>query len=95
MRVYPDFVNASTVVSVLQNILGNRREDITDHEGLRDGKLKGRDRTGVRTVPSSAADTTDSDIVGDRLTDATYKYELVNVVGTGLKWHRTTLSVGW
>jgi hypothetical protein len=94
MRTYPDFVNASTVVSVLQNILGNRREDITDHEGLRDGKLKGRNRTGVRAAPSSATDTTDSDIVGDIVTDATYKYELVDVAGV-LKWHRVTLSVGW
>ena len=45
MRPYPPFVNASTVVGVLQDILGLRREDITEYETLRNGKLKGRNRT--------------------------------------------------
>ena len=93
MRPYPPFVNASTVVGVLQDIL--RREDITEYETLRNGKLKGRNRTGVRAVPSSATDTGAEDIIGDIITDSTYKYELVEVVGTGPRWHRTTLSVGW
>ena len=94
MREYPPFVNASTVVTVLQQILGLRKEDITEYNGLQQGKLKGRDRTGVRAVPTSATDTTAEDFVGDVVKDATYRYELIDISGT-LKWDRRTLSVGW
>ncbi len=94
MRQYPPFANASTLLTVVQQILSIRRDDITEVEQLQQGKLKGRDRTGVRTVPSSATDTVDTDIIGDVVTDATYRYELIDISGAP-KWDRRTLSVGW
>ena len=94
MRQYPPYANASNMLAVVQDILGLRREDITEVEQLQQGKLKGRDRTGVRAVPTSATDTVDTDIVGDVVKDATYRYELIDISGT-LKWDRRALSVGW
>ena len=94
MRSYPSLVDASNVVEVVRQILGLRREDITEYETLRDGKLKGRDRTGVRAVPANATDTDAGDIIGDVVKDGTYRYELVDDSGTA-KWDRRTLDVSW
>lgn len=79
----------------LQRIAQIRNDDVREFDALKRNKLPGRHQTGVRAVPSAATDVTASDLIGDWLTDGTYKYELVNVVGTGLRWHRTSLSVGW
>lgn len=95
MKKYPSFVNASTVVDVVRSIIGLRNEDITETDALRNGKLKGRLVTESRSVPTAANDVSADDVEGDVLTDGTYRYTLLNVVGTGLRWHRETLSVGW
>jgi hypothetical protein len=95
VKKYPAFVNASTVVDVVRSIIGLRNEDITETDALRNGKLKGRIVTSSREVPANAADVAASDVEGDVVVNATYRYELIDVSGTGLRWHRENLSVGW
>lgn len=95
MRQYPPYVNDSNVVSVVREIMTLRREDINEVDGLGQNKLKGRNRNGVRAVPTSATDVVSGDIEGDVVVDATYRYELVDVAGTGLRWRIEELDVSW
>ena len=96
MKAYPPYVNASNVVSVVNDIIRLRQEDIDEVRNLNSGKKKGRIRTNTRgSVPSSASDVVAGDFEGDVVADATYIYTLVDVPGTGLRWHRVTLSTGW
>ena len=95
MRQYPPYANQSNLLRVVQDILSLRREDINEYNALQQGKLKGRIRTESRTVPSAATDVVEGDSEGDIVTDATYIYRLTDVPGTGLRWHRVSLSVGW
>lgn len=94
LRDYPPF-NSAAVPALVEQIIRLRRSDQQDVQKLHDSKLGGRQRTGVRSVPTAANDVAAGDVVGDVITDGTYRYTLVTVVGTGLRWHRETLSVGW
>lgn len=93
-RQYPKEVDKNNVVSVVRDIIELRQDDLNSFNRVRNGKLKGRNRTGVRAVPTASDDTQAGDIEGDTLTDATYRYTLVDAGGT-LKWDRQTLSVSW
>lgn len=94
MRKYPSNIHSNNILSAVRDIAASRDEDIRDYESLRDTKMKGRLRTGVRSVPSSAADVLAGDLQGDKLNDDTYAYELVQTT-SGLLWDRRSLDVGW
>lgn len=61
---------------------------------IRNNRLQGRQRTDTRAAPSAATDVVAGDALGDVVTDATYKYTLIDVSGT-LLWHRESHSTGW
>lgn len=93
LRDYPN--TASTgMEEALRQIIGTRPDDKAAFSKVEQFKMPGRVRTGIRAVPTSATDVVNADLEGDLITDATYLYRLVNVSGV-LKWHRTTLSIGW
>lgn len=78
-----------------EDLLRSRAEDVREIAGIQENKLQGRWRYD-RAFPSSAADVISGDALGDRMTNGTYLVELVDEDMSGsLKWHRTTLSVGW
>lgn len=96
MKAYPPYVNASNVVDVVHDIIRLRQEDLDEIQAIRSGKKKGRIRTSTRgAAPTSAINVAAGDFEGDVVVDATYIYTLVDVPGTGLRWHRESLSVGW
>jgi len=82
----------------LQQIADERHRDASTVSQLEQGKLDGRRRNegaNTRATPSSNADIIAGDAEGDMLNDGTYRYELINVTGVGLRWHRTALAVSW
>ena len=93
MKLYPSFVNKENLFSVIGQILELRREDVTDYERLRDSKLKGRERTGVREVPIAFDEVLLGDVIGDTLHDGTYRYTLID--DGAPKWDRQDLKVSW
>lgn len=94
MKAYPKTVTEDNVLEVVQEILSLRREDIREHNVLRDTKLQGRERTGIRTVPTAFDDVVADDLVGDVVNDGTYLYLLINDDGTK-KWNRLNMNVSW
>lgn len=81
-------------VTTLEDLLRERRRDVSAISALEQGKLPGRIRTGQRDVPANAADVIAGDGEGDVITDGTYRYELINDSGT-LLWDRRTTDTGW
>jgi hypothetical protein len=81
-------------VEALRQLINLRPGDQSAFRTLEATKLNGRNRTGVRAVPTSATDTTNTDIEGDFVNDGSYTYLLINVSGTP-KWNRVAANVSW
>ena len=93
MKPYPNPSHAG-VERTVDEMVNLRSEDMRNHRQLLQSKLDGRERTGIRVVPSSATDVIVGDNVGDKLQDGTYCYQLINDSGT-LKWDRRSLNTSW
>jgi hypothetical protein len=78
----------------LEQIINLRSDDQSAISSLEATRLRGRNRTGIRAVPSSNSDTTSEDIKGDFVNDGSFTYLLIDVAGT-LKWNRVAVNVGW
>ena len=70
-------------------------EDISDFNNLDNRFVRGRGLFETRAAPSSPSDVLAADEEGDIVNDNTYEYKLLNISGTGLRWDRRTLDVGW
>lgn len=92
MRQYPSIIQENNVVSVLRDIAASRSEDIRAYESLRDTKKGGRNRTGVRAIPTSAVDVVAGDLLDDEVNDDIYRYTLTKL-STGFYWDRQELNV--
>ncbi len=82
----------------LEVIASERLRDAEAVVQLERNKLKGRIRNEggtARATPSGNSDVIAGDAEGDTLNDGTYKYELINVTGVGLRWHRVTMLIAW
>ncbi len=77
-----------------EDIRRERQRDSMVIENLEQGKLQGRFRN-ERGAPSSATDIVSGDAVGDIVASGSYIYTLIDVFGTGLRWHRQSLAIGW
>lgn len=71
----------------LDDVKRERRNDVAQVDYLFGNKVVGRNRTGLRTVPSSSGDTAAGDRVGDFVDDfsAGRRYEFVKN-GATLQW---------
>jgi hypothetical protein len=79
----------SDIISEINRL--QRRVDTIDTE-----KRAGRNVTGTRTIPSSATDLIQGDIVGDYLYNGTNYYELEVITNTGTtKWVRYTINTSF
>lgn len=99
LKPYPANIRTQPAVDTLEQIAKIHKEGVMPAiEALEKGKLKGRLRTGFRSVPADALDVittgNNPDVQGDFLNDSTYFYLLVSDSGT-LKWHRESLDIGW
>lgn len=79
--------------TTLQQIIDARRSDAAVIDNILEYKVQGRDRTGLRVIPSDETDTINGDKKGDYLYDLTdgYRYEIVNNSGT-LQWVRWAIE---
>jgi hypothetical protein len=95
MKDYPNFRIESTEDkdSLLYYILKERRNDVNDFNNLKNIFMSGR-KTGK--IPTSSADVTNADRIGDFNYDYTsgYLYLLVDNAGTGV-WSRIALDTSW
>lgn len=73
--------------ATLQDVMRERRNDVAAVEALRQYKADGRDRTGLRAVPSAETDVAAGDKVGDYLFDVSggNLYRLIDNSGT-IQW---------
>lgn len=80
--------------TTLADVIAQRRYDANAIDDLEKQKCPGRERTGLRAVPTGHADLLPGDAWGDEITDATYVYRLIRVSGV-LVWDRRAHSVAW
>lgn len=83
-----DNITADDVRELLQEIVRERRLDISDFNNLQNRFISGRK---VNKIPAGASDVVSTDKVGDFNYDASYIYVLVNNSGTA-EWRRAALS---
>lgn len=81
--------------TTLADVIAQRRYDANAIADLESQKRPGRDRTGLRAVPTGHANLLQGDAWGDVVTDATHIYEIVNMSGVGLVWEKRTPDVTW
>lgn len=94
--LYPHVVDETDVVEAIREIARLREdEDISDFQNLNERFVLGRGLFETRAAPSTPSDVLATDNEGDIVNDNTYEYKLLNISGTGLRWDRRTLSVGW
>ena len=93
LKPFPNIAHVG-VQKFIEEVSRLRSEDILQFRIVKQNRLKGRDRTGVREAPTAYDNILDGDNVGDVLQDGTYKYELINDSGV-LKWDRRTLNISW
>ena len=72
----------------LRQIINLRSDDQAAIRTLEATKFNGRDRTGIRAVPTSNTDLLVGDTVGDRVNDTTHIYFCMNIPGTGVQWRK-------
>lgn len=72
----------------LQQIVDLRKDDQATIRSLEQTKFTGRDRTGIRAVPTSNTDLLVSDTVGDRVNDTTHIYFCINIPSVGVQWRK-------
>ena len=93
---YPETVVEEDVINTLQEMARLREEeDISDFQNLTQRFVLGRGLFETRAAPSSPSNVLATDELGDIVNDNTYEYKLINISGTGLRWDRRTLAVGW
>jgi len=94
--LYPETRDENDVVDTLQEIARLREtEDISDFNNLPNRFVLGRGLFETRAAPSSPSDVLATDELGDIVNDATHEFKLLNISGTGLRWDRRALDVGW
>ena len=91
MRPYPVSGSAEYI---LEQIAAQRPNDMRVIAALQQNKRGGRNRTGIRAIPTAHNDVLPDDLLGDFVNDATHFYLLVSDSGT-LKWHKDTLAIAW
>lgn len=71
--------------ATINRIIAERRNDIATIKNLFEFKKNGRDRTGVRALPSSQTNVISGDKEGDEVLDGTELYQLRMISGA-LQW---------
>lgn len=86
LRDYPnlDIIGES---GTLQQIVGLRKDDQAAIRKLEATKFNGRDRTGIRAVPTSNTDVIVGDTPGDRVNDTTHVYLCMTISGS-TQWRK-------
>jgi hypothetical protein len=79
--------------TTIDTVITERRNDAAVVDHLVGNKVQGRDRTGVRTVPTAQTDVINGDIKGDYVYDFSneYVYKLTSNSGT-LQWVRIIID---
>lgn len=91
-----DKQNIEQLIRNLQEIARIREvEDVSDFLNLNQRFVAGRGLFETRAAPSSPSNVLATDEEGDIVNDNTYEYKLLNISGTGLRWDRRALAVGW
>ena len=94
--LYPETRDEKDVVSSLQEMARLREtEDISDFQNLNQRFVSGRGLFETRAAPSSPSNVLATDELGDIVNDTTHEFKLLNISGTGLRWDRRALDVGW
>lgn len=90
MKTYPKLLKSDidSVVSVLQFIIRERQNDVTENTNLPQIFIGGRK---VGKIPTGSVDVVASDKVGDFNYDLDFLYILVNNAGTA-EWRRGMLA---
>lgn len=82
--------------STLEDFIRERRNDAAVIDNILEFNKRERNRTGLRSIPSSSNDTAAGDLEGDYIDDFSngYRYEFVNNDGT-LQWIRFTITTSF
>lgn len=75
----------------LRQIINLRSDDQATIRSLEATKFNGRDRTGIRAVPTTNTDVIVGDTPGDRVNDSTYIYLCMTISGS-TQWRKIALS---
>jgi len=82
--------------ATLEDFKRARMRDAMAVERVEQYKLQGRMQPALSTIPQSHSDVRDTDVVGDVLLDASYRYELVDDPIAGIVWERHSRgSITW